>query len=146
MDASPEYLAAMPKKSSASSSSASAAPKTSTPLPPSENAIQPESAPATTPVDAAATPVAEVETAAVVEETAKESDGEPPSKKPKKDPIRSTRMPDMTVGEVRKMLNYIRRNSATIRSDTALPNGMQAGEFSIRYLAGTPQKEGGTKE
>eukprot|EP00899_Mesostigma_viride_P010916 jgi/Mesvir1/19826/Mv13116-RA.1 len=130
----------MAKKSSAPSPSAPSA--TSTPLPPTDATTPPPEATVTPP---AAVAVAEVEHDGN-EETEKVEDGEPPLKKPKKDPIRSTPMPDMTVGEVRKMLNYIRRNGTTVKSDTVLPNGMAAGDFSIRYLAGNAKKEDDTNE
>ena len=53
------------------------------------------------------------------------------SKKPDYKPVESSSIPGMTVGEVRKSLNQIRKAGAAIRSEHLLFNGWTA----VRPLA-----------
>ena len=61
------------------------------------------------------------------------------AKKPKTDEkpkVMSSSIPNMTVGDVRKCLNQIRKAGANIRENHLLANGWPAGRFALMYLMG----------
>eukprot|EP00899_Mesostigma_viride_P010601 jgi/Mesvir1/19542/Mv18062-RA.1 len=55
---------------------------------------------------------------------------------PKKNKVMSSSIPELTVGDVRKCLNQIRRKGQAIQSQHLLQNGWTAGDFALKYLLG----------
>eukprot|EP00899_Mesostigma_viride_P027344 jgi/Mesvir1/7795/Mv11738-RA.1 len=103
-------------------------PPAATPAAPAEPAapIAPE------PVDAAPAPPPPAENAE--SPTSDQADGG--AKKRKREPYMSTSIPDLSVGDVRKCLNEIRKLGAAATVDHKLANGWSAGEFALKYLLG----------
>eukprot|EP00899_Mesostigma_viride_P025639 jgi/Mesvir1/625/Mv22173-RA.1 len=68
-------------------------------------------------------------------------DSDDSGKKRKRAPIMSTSIPDMSVGDVRKTLNELRKLGASATVDHKLHNGWTAGDFCLKYVLGsyTPQ-------
>ncbi|KAK9825270.1 hypothetical protein WJX74_004602 [Apatococcus lobatus] len=55
-------------------------------------------------------------------------------------PVRSSSIPGMTVGNVRKTLNQIRKAGNAIKSEHLLWNGWPAGRFALAYIKGHHEK------
>eukprot|EP00899_Mesostigma_viride_P018579 jgi/Mesvir1/26722/Mv20499-RA.1 len=82
-------------------------------------------------------PKAEEPPAAPTETPATDSGSdESETKKTKKAPYMSTSIPNMSVGDVRKCLNEIRRAGSGIEASYKLANGWTAGDFALKYLIG----------
>ena len=60
----------------------------------------------------------------------------PRREKTSKSRVMSAAIPALTVGEVRKCLNQIRRAGAQVSENHLLANGMPAGRFALMYLLG----------
>lgn len=89
-----------------------------------------------------AEPVADVKKE-VDAEAAAESDPAPGAESKKK--VMSSSIPELTVGDVRKCLNQIRRKGHAIQSQHLLQNGWTAGDFALKYLLGNSSTRKGGK-
>eukprot|EP00899_Mesostigma_viride_P000431 jgi/Mesvir1/10389/Mv10587-RA.1 len=117
------------------------APEAAEPAPPPVPAPEPASAPDVPPTEA--TPPTEVP-APIAGEPA-----DPPEKgkKSKKSSFMSASIPDMSVGDVRKCLNEIRRLGPGATSGHVLAtNGWTAGDFALKYLLGNNPSGKNAKE
>eukprot|EP00899_Mesostigma_viride_P024931 jgi/Mesvir1/5622/Mv15640-RA.1 len=104
-------------------------PPAATPAPATADPVAPI---APEPVDAAPAPPPPAENAE--SPTSDQADGG--AKKRKREPYMSTSIPDLSVGDVRKCLNEIRKLGAAATVDHKLANGWSAGEFALKYLLG----------
>eukprot|EP00899_Mesostigma_viride_P005144 jgi/Mesvir1/14630/Mv05300-RA.1 len=118
-------------------------------LKPSSRASKKRTAPEPAPAQEPAVPVSPPaqEPAAPDAPSAAEPVVEAETKKTKKASYKSASIPEMSVGDVRKCLNEIRRlGSAAKSSDVLVTNGWSAGDFALKYLLGNNPSGKNAKE